>query len=103
MPVYTDKKEKELLEKYGDFYRDLDSGKRKPSTKSQEHFVLVCQGLAQPLTVHEIAYIKSKSMPCLSIGERIGKPCTKKIATNDNVPRIKMYDSWFGSGRKKGN
>ena len=76
-------------------------GKRKPSTKSQEHFVLVCQELAQPLTIHEIAYIKSKSIPIPSIGERIGKPCTKSESANDNTPRIKMYDSWFGAGRKK--
>jgi len=101
MPVYTDEKEKELMKKYGDFYRDLDSGKRKPSTKSQEHFVLVCQELAQPLTIHEIAYIKSKSIPIPSIGERVGKPCTKSESANDNTPRIKMYDSWFGAGRKK--
>jgi len=97
------KQEKQLLIKHWEFYHELDSGKKTPTTRAQEHFVSVCRGLAQPLTAHERAYLESKSASSL-IGDRIAKPCPKKsIDELDNTPRIKMHDSWFGADRKKGS
>jgi uncharacterized protein YifE (UPF0438 family) len=53
-----EKEELSLLKKYHDFYLDLESGKRKPETGAQEHFLDVCQGLSNPVTTHEKAYVK---------------------------------------------
>lgn len=50
--------EKVLLYKYFEFYRALETGKRKPSTAAQRHFVAVCQGRARAETVHEKTYVK---------------------------------------------
>ena len=50
--------EKVLLYQYYEFYRALETGKRKPSTAAQKHFVAVCQGRAKAETQHEKAYTK---------------------------------------------
>jgi uncharacterized protein YifE (UPF0438 family) len=50
--------EKVLLYQYYEFYRALETGKRKPSTAAQKHFVAVCQGRAKAETLHEKAYAK---------------------------------------------
>lgn len=50
--------EKVLLYRYYEFYRALETGKRKPSTAAQKHFVAVCQGRAKAETLHEKAYAK---------------------------------------------
>jgi uncharacterized protein YifE (UPF0438 family) len=50
--------EKELLRRYLPFYRALESGRRKPSTQAQEHFVAVCEGGTKAETQHELAYVK---------------------------------------------
>ncbi|MFW5836286.1 MAG: DUF413 domain-containing protein [bacterium] len=54
---FTDR-EKELLRKHLDFYKDLDRGFLEPTTKAQQHFVYVCRGHFEPSTEHEIAYMK---------------------------------------------
>jgi uncharacterized protein YifE (UPF0438 family) len=56
-PNFT-QQEKVLLYKYFEFYRALETGKRKPNTAAQRHFVAVCQGRASAETVHEKAYAK---------------------------------------------
>jgi uncharacterized protein YifE (UPF0438 family) len=50
--------EQALLEKHISFYLDLESGRRKPSTDAQEHFVKVSQGLVAAETIHELAFAK---------------------------------------------
>jgi uncharacterized protein YifE (UPF0438 family) len=50
--------EKVLLYRYYEFYRALETGKRKPSTAAQKHFAAVCQGRAKAETLHEKAYAK---------------------------------------------
>lgn len=50
--------EKVLLYRYYEFYRALETGKRKPSTAAQKHFVAVCQGRAKAETLHEKVYAK---------------------------------------------
>ncbi|MCI0691372.1 DUF413 domain-containing protein [candidate division KSB1 bacterium] len=50
--------EKVLLYRYYEFYRSLETGKRRPSTAAQKHFVAVCQGRAKAETLHEKAYAK---------------------------------------------
>lgn len=50
--------EKVLLYRYYEFYRALETGKRRPSTTAQKHFVAVCQGRAKAETLHEKAYAK---------------------------------------------
>ena len=47
-----------LIDRYGRFYRSLNGGQRKPQTPEQEHFVEVCRGRADPMTEHEIAFMK---------------------------------------------
>lgn len=48
----------ELLSKHLNFYEKLATGRRKPTTEAQVHFVEVCKGRAEPTTKHEVAYIK---------------------------------------------
>jgi uncharacterized protein YifE (UPF0438 family) len=50
--------EKVLLYRYYEFYRALETGKRKPSTAAQKHFVAVCEGRAKAETLHEKTYAK---------------------------------------------
>lgn len=47
-----------LLKRYHKFYRDLESGRRKAENDAQKHFILVCKGLAEPVTEHEKLYWK---------------------------------------------
>ncbi len=51
-------RERELIEKYGTFYRALNGGHRKPETPEQERFVQVCRGQLPPESEHEIAFTK---------------------------------------------
>ncbi|WP_237212997.1 DUF413 domain-containing protein [Falsiroseomonas oryziterrae] len=51
-------REQALIERYGDFYRALNGGKRTPSTPEQVRFVAVCRGEADAVTEHEIAFTK---------------------------------------------
>jgi hypothetical protein len=108
-------KEKELVEKYGDFYRDLESGKRPPKTEDQKHFVLVCKGIEKPRTVHEVSYLKSKSVfyTYQVIDFRINDPFPVEV----NKPNVKSTKTtvkktqrrkvacnpWLGLKRYKGN
>lgn len=50
--------ERELIDKHLSFYRALATGKRKPTTGAQKHFVAMCEGRAKAETVHEFAYVK---------------------------------------------
>lgn len=51
-------KEKELLQRYYRFYRELETGTHVPTTEAQEHFVAICRGLTSVKTEHERAYAK---------------------------------------------
>lgn len=48
---------KELLQKHLRFYLSLRSGKHKPTTDAQKHFVLVTQRKTAPVSEHEWAYL----------------------------------------------
>jgi uncharacterized protein YifE (UPF0438 family) len=50
--------ERNLVNNNIDFYTSLSSGKRKPKTEAQRHFLLVCKGKAKANTMHELAFIK---------------------------------------------
>lgn len=50
--------EKNLIEKYLNFYKSLDNGTRVPKTEAQKHFVEVCRKISEAKTPHEHAYIK---------------------------------------------
>ena len=50
--------QQDLVDRYGDFYRSLISGKRKPETESQAHFIEAFHGRVAPTTDHEIAFTK---------------------------------------------
>jgi len=54
--------EQELLNHYMQFYRDLESGRREPTTDAQRHFVKVTMGQAVVETPHEMAYAKYMRM-----------------------------------------
>jgi hypothetical protein len=49
-----------LLKHYG-VWRELDSGARVPANGTEEHFVAVCRGIAQPITEHEVTYAAFKA------------------------------------------
>ena len=51
-------RERELIQKHGDFYRALNGGRRKPEIPEQERFIQVCRGQLPPETEHEIAFTK---------------------------------------------
>lgn len=103
-------RDKELLDKYGKFYHELDSGERTPKTKAEKHFVLVCQGHEKPNTEHEIAYLKSKSAFYKDFQKKIPVSINmnriNERSSNSNIqnePRKVMYNSWFGLKRHKSN
>jgi hypothetical protein len=47
-----------LIERYLNFYRDLETGRRQPSTEAQRYCVAVSRCEAKSPTAHEIAYFK---------------------------------------------
>jgi uncharacterized protein YifE (UPF0438 family) len=51
-----------LISRHLKFYKDLESGKRTPTTEAQIHFVAACKNEATPETEHEIAYIKYRDV-----------------------------------------
>lgn len=50
--------EEALIEKYREFFQSLETGRRKPTTDAQAHFVAVCRGHSHAETEHEKAYAK---------------------------------------------
>ncbi len=72
--------DRRLLDRYLQFYRDLDNRDRTPSTPAQRHFVRVCRGELRPLTQHEVAYFRLKELeaksryPYGSVRVKVGKP-----------------------------
>ncbi|AIN47102.1 DUF413 domain-containing protein [Candidatus Palibaumannia cicadellinicola] len=51
-------REAQLLERCGNAYYDLDSGKRKPITDDERKFVAVCHGQHVPSNEHEKVWLK---------------------------------------------
>ncbi len=47
----------QLLMDHGNAYQALDVGDRLPVTAEEEQFVIVCQGLREPQTEHEKAWM----------------------------------------------
>jgi hypothetical protein len=54
--------ERALLDKHLGFYLALAHGSRRPDTEAQHHFVAVCRGEAQPVTLHEVAFVKWQAL-----------------------------------------
>lgn len=54
--------EKHCIRQHLKFYQDLDSGRRRPTTRAQHRFVQVCRGRMEPETMHEHAYLKWKEI-----------------------------------------
>lgn len=52
--------DKRLLVAHYEFYRDLDSGRRAPTTPEQRHFIAACRDTEPPETDHERAYLRFK-------------------------------------------
>jgi uncharacterized protein YifE (UPF0438 family) len=50
--------ERALIDKHGDFYRSLISGKRKAVTPEQRNFIEAFSGRVAPKTAHELAFCK---------------------------------------------
>jgi uncharacterized protein YifE (UPF0438 family) len=55
------KAQRKLLRKHYGVWRELDSGARAPANGTEEHFVAVCRGIAQPITEHEVTYAAFKA------------------------------------------
>ncbi|WP_392565784.1 DUF413 domain-containing protein [Utexia brackfieldae] len=51
-------KEAQLLEKFGQAFSELDSGKREPVTTEEKVFVSVCRGNQMPATENEKTWVK---------------------------------------------
>jgi len=66
-----------LVERFLDFYRDLDSGRRLAATEAQRHFVAVCRCEAKAQSEHEVAYFKYR----LLVNQARGK--TQSAAQDD--------------------
>ncbi len=67
-------KEKELIEKYYEFYQSLDKGIRRPGTEEQKHFQWVCRGQRSPRSPHERAYLKYKRIQAAQKPVQYGCP-----------------------------
>lgn len=48
---------RQLLRRHHPFYRSLASGRDRPESDAQHHFVAVCRGTAAPSTPHEHAFM----------------------------------------------
>ncbi len=63
--------EKELLDRWFDFYRSLATGTQEPVTDAQKHFVVTTRGGAVSKTPHETAYNKwRRNQAAIEIAER---------------------------------
>jgi uncharacterized protein YifE (UPF0438 family) len=94
---------KELLQKHLRFYLSLRSGKCKPTTDAQKHFVLLTQRKTAPVGDHEWAYLafarheyEKNKASCLrqqQEQERIEQKEKSELSQKkDNAD-----DPWFGS------
>jgi hypothetical protein len=53
--------QKRLIRRHYGYWRELDTGTRLPVNSTEEHFVAVCRGIAQPVTEHEATYAAFKA------------------------------------------
>lgn len=51
--------ERKLIERHGNFYRSLISGKRRPETPAQARFIEAFHGRVAPETEHEIVLLNT--------------------------------------------
>ena len=82
--------EKELIEKWLWFYRELASGEREPTTIAQENFVSVTRGRRVAETEHERAYAKWMRLEARARREA-GDKEIEEVSFDDRVPRA----GWF--------
>ncbi|MEQ5075461.1 DUF413 domain-containing protein [Providencia alcalifaciens] len=54
-------KEAQLLERHGQAFNELDTGKRAAQTEEEELFVAVCRGEREPVTPEEKVWVKYSS------------------------------------------
>ena len=54
-------KESQVLEQYGQAFKALDSGERKPTTKEEKEFVAFCRGERVPETFFEKTWNKYRT------------------------------------------
>jgi len=94
--------EEGLLKKHIDFYRDLETGRRQPTTQAQEHFVRVTRGLEAAETVHERAYAKHMRLRAQQrAAERSENP---PDPADGPTPEWFSRDDWYRSrGRQRGD
>ena len=85
--------EEALLEKHINFYLDLETGRRKPTTEAQEHFVKVSRGLAAAETVHELAFAKHMQ---LRAAQRAARRSESQDGLSDE-PRAEWFsrEDWY--------
>ena len=94
----TDEEER-LLARHLRFYRDLASGRRKPMTTAQEHFVKATVGHTAAETPHEWAYIKYKR---LQARNRSKSPSPRDPEIDGPTPEWFTRDDWKKSrGRQR--
>lgn len=79
--------EEALLEKYINFYLDLEAGRRKPTTDAQEHFVKFSRGLAAAETIHELAFAKHMRL-------RAASRAARRSESGDDLSAEPMAE-WF--------
>ena len=98
--------EQALLAKHLDFYRALASGRRKPTTAAQEHFVEVTVGHAAAETSHEFAYVKYLRL----CAEQRDLERAESAELNRDPELDGPTDGWFtrgdwkkGRGRQRGD
>ncbi len=83
--------ERKLVNKNLDFYVSLSSGKRKPQTEEQRHFVRVCKCKTKANTVHELAFIKY----------RMKEIAMKNVEKKESEQGVRQFEpghpdsSWF--------
>jgi uncharacterized protein YifE (UPF0438 family) len=89
-------RDRDLIERYGAFYRALNGGQRQPATPAQLHFVEVCRGRADPQTEHEVAFSNYvrwvKAMRELEEAQKLGKLRAEDQSIED-APGQRNYPS----------
>jgi uncharacterized protein YifE (UPF0438 family) len=73
-PVQLTPEQQQLLDKHLPFYRDLETGRRRPTTPAQEHFVSFTRGLVPADTEHERAYAQHMRLRAQSRHAEQGAP-----------------------------
>ena len=95
--------EEQLLARHLNFYRALETGRWRPRTQAQEHFVRVTRGLETADTTHEKAYVKYMHLRAERRVERLSGDPIHDPADGPTEEWFRREDWYKSRGRQRGD